>query len=109
MSFERHEPDYESALGIDYHQHFSGDMRRILMAGEREWLRHAPTEYRWDAGEIWSAVMLPRLTQGRLEPGDYQDLKRFCPKMLQALSRQRVKQTKGETITRILAALDPEG
>lgn len=109
MSFERHESDYESALGIDYHVYFSGDLRRILMEGEREWLRNAPELYTWDAGEMWSVVMLPRLTEGRLEPTDYKDLQRFCPNMLEALSRQRIKQTKGETITRILAALDPEG
>lgn len=109
MSFERHEPDSESALGIDYHQHFSGDLRRILAEGEREWLRHAPERYQWASGEMWAELILPRLTQGRLEKEDYEELKRFCPQMLEALSRQRVKQTRDETITRILAALDPEG
>ena len=40
MSFERHEPDYVSALGSDDHQHFSGDLHRILREGERDFRRN---------------------------------------------------------------------
>lgn len=39
MSFEQGARDSESELGIDYHEQFSGDLRQILMDGEREWLR----------------------------------------------------------------------
>lgn len=108
MSFEQGARDSESELGIDYHEQFFGDLRQILMAGEREWLANAAELHRWDTGEMWSVVMLPRLTEGRLEVGDYQDLQRFCPQMLAALSRQRIKKTKSQTMARILAALDPE-
>lgn len=108
MSFEQGPRDRESELGIDYHQHFSGDLRQILMTGEREWLANATEMYRWDTGEMWSVVMLPRLTEGRLEPTDYEDLKRYCPTMLGALSRQRIKRTKSQIMARILSALEPE-
>ena len=108
MSFEQGARDSESELGIDYHQHFSGDLRQILMAGEREWLANAVELHRWDTGEMWSVVMLPRLTEGRLKSEDYEDLKRFCPIMLDAMSRQRIKRTKSQIMARILVALDPE-
>lgn len=107
MSFEQGARDSESELGINYHHHFSDDLRQILMAGEREWLINAAELHRWDTGEMWSVVMLPRLTEGRLKPEDYEELRRFCPIMLNALSRQRIKQTKSQIIARILAALEP--
>lgn len=34
--------------------------------------------------------------------------RRFCPIMLNVLSRQRIKRTKSQIMSRILAALDPE-
>jgi hypothetical protein len=108
MSIEQGARDSESDLGIDYHEHFSGDLRQILMTGEREWLANAAELHRWDTGEMWSVVMLPRLTEGRLKPEDYEELMRFCPIMLDALSRQRIKRTKSQIMARILAALDPE-
>ena len=108
MSIEQGARDSESDLGIDYHEHFSGDLRQILMTGEREWLANAAELHRWDTGEMWSVVMLPRLTEGRLKHEDYEELRRFCPIMLAALSRQRIKQTKSQTMARILAALNAE-
>jgi ribosome biogenesis SPOUT family RNA methylase Rps3 len=57
---------------------------------------------------MWSVVMLPRLTEGRLKPEDYEELRQFCPIMLDALSRQRIKRTKSQIMARILAALNAE-
>jgi hypothetical protein len=46
MSIEQGARDSESDLGIDYHEHFSGDLRQILMTGEREWLANAAELHR---------------------------------------------------------------
>lgn len=75
------------------------------MEGEAEWLAQASKHYGWAAPDIWIEKILPHLTKGRLTPTDYEDLRLFCPNMLAALSRQRIDQTRSDTITRILAAL----
>lgn len=75
------------------------------MDGEAEWLAMASKHYGWAAPDIWIENILPHLTQGRLTLTDYEDLRLFCPRMLEALSRQRIDQTRSATLTRILAAL----
>lgn len=105
MIFEKAAPDTQSEIGIEYHQHFSGPLRQILIAGEQEWLENAASAYAWQSPEMWEQRILPHLTQGTLQPDDYDDMIRFCPKMLAALSRQRITTTKDRTLVGILAAL----
>lgn len=75
------------------------------MDGEAEWLSQASKHYGWAAPDIWIEKILPNLTQGRLTVTDYEDLRLFCPKMLAALSWQRIERTRSATLTRVLAAL----
>lgn len=105
MTFEKADPDAQSELGIEYHEHFNGPLRQILMAGEREWLQNSKKAYGWQSPEIWEHKILPNLTQGTLQNDDYEDMIRFCPNMLAALSRQRIEKTKDQTLVAILAAL----
>jgi hypothetical protein len=105
MILEKAAPDTQSEIGLEYHQHFSGPLRQILMAGEREWLNNAASDYAWQSPEIWEQRILPHLTQGTLQSDDYDDMIRFCPNMLAALSRQRITTTKDHTLMGILSAL----
>ncbi len=105
MIFEKAAPDTQSEIGIEYHQHFSGPLRQIIIAGEREWLENAMSSYAWQSPEMWEQRILPHLMQGKLQNEDYDDMIRFCPQMLAALSRQRITTTKDRTLIGILSAL----
>ena len=66
----------------------------------------AKEDYFWCTGEAWIEVFLPNLLAGTLKPDHYHDLKRFCPNLLDALSKRRVDQTKDRVLEKVLAALE---
>ena len=57
----------------------------ILREGEAEWVENAPDTYSHDALDVWHTDIVPRMMSASVEEIDVEDLRLFCPKMLEQL------------------------
>ena len=57
----------------------------ILREGETEWVENAPDTYSHDALDVWHTDIVPRMMSASVEEIDVEDLRLFCPKMLEQL------------------------
>lgn len=61
------------------------EFETIVYSGKAEWLENAPDTYSHDALDVWHTDILPRILSASLEEFDIEDLRLFCPKMLEEL------------------------
>lgn len=57
----------------------------ILQGGEAEWVENAPDTYSHDALDVWHTDIVPRMMSAIVKEIDVEDLRLFCPKMLEQL------------------------
>ena len=55
----------------------------ILRKGKAEWVENAPDTYSHDALDVWHTDIVPRMLSASVEEIDVEDLRLFCPKMLE--------------------------
>lgn len=61
------------------------ELKDILTNGEAEWLKNAPWTYGGDAINVWEEEILPRFMKADLKEVDVEDLRLYCPLMMDKL------------------------